>query len=64
MKIVNTDASGYIVECGCEREFQGGRMRLTFECPRCGRAAYAAEIIGDWLLNRRGSMEATLTARR
>ncbi len=63
MKIVNTDATGYVVECDCDREFQGGRMRLTFECPRCGRAAYAAEIIGDWLLDRRG-MEATLTSGR
>ncbi len=60
MKIVKTDSSGYVLECDCEREFRGGRMRLTFECTRCGRVAYAAEIIGDWLLSRRGT-EARLT---
>ena len=55
MKIVHTDTSGYVVECDCDRKFQGGRMRLTFECPRCGRAADAADIIGGWLLDRRVS---------
>lgn len=52
MRIVNETDNGYDVICRCGHSFRAGRLSLTFECPSCGAAAYAADLITDWVLGR------------
>ncbi len=49
MRIVGETEKGYAVACDCPHEFRSARMRLTFECPHCGTAAYASELVCDWV---------------
>ncbi|MFQ5972302.1 MAG: hypothetical protein ACE5Q3_08195 [Alphaproteobacteria bacterium] len=52
MRIVNETDNGYDVICKCGHGFRTGRLSLTFECPSCGAAAYAADLVTDWVLGR------------
>ena len=50
MKIFDQDASTYTLLCDCGRRFQARRPVLTFECPACGSAAFAADLLADWVM--------------
>ena len=49
MHIVAETDKGYALACDCPKEFSSAHMRLTFECPHCGAAAYAAELVCNWV---------------
>ncbi len=50
MKVLADDASTYTLLCDCGRRFRARHPVLTFECPACGSAAFAADLLADWLL--------------
>ncbi len=49
MHIVGQTDKGYALACDCPKEFSSANLRLTFECPYCGSAANAAELVCDWV---------------
>lgn len=58
MKVLANTAAGYKVECGCGTQFQVLTVRMTFECPRCGTIAPAADTISEFMLSGMGVQDA------
>lgn len=51
MKVVANRRGTYTVQCSCTTTFRVETVRLTFECPSCGAAASAAEVISEFILS-------------
>ena len=51
MRVVASRRGAYMVRCDCSNTFRVETVRLTFECPSCGAATSAAEVISDFILS-------------
>ena len=51
MRVIANRRGVYTVQCECSTTFRVETVRLTFECPSCGTAASAAEVISDFILS-------------